>query len=199
MDAPGGSIPARLLEQWPAFAGRGTPPPEPLGKGSLTHAMHAYVRAIPRDPGDLVTVMTPEVVREGLFWYLVRKRDLIRLKGSMLREPGVVVTDVPVVVEPGQPVGVGRVRIPSRTVTLVFVSSVNDLTIRAVNYARGLGAGVTRAIYFDIDPEQAHRLEEAWFDAGLEVPLDIVEAPFRDLTTPCSRKCAGSRLVRTRS
>src|SRR5262249_44729557 len=34
------------------------------------------------------------------------------------------------------------------------------------------------------DPEQAHRLEEAWFSAGLEVPLDIVEAPFRDLSRP---------------
>jgi hypothetical protein len=43
---------------------------------------------------------------------------------------------------------------------------------------------VTRAIYFDLDPEQAHRLEEAWFDAGLEIPLDIVEAPFRDLSSP---------------
>jgi amino acid transporter len=181
---PGGKVSARLIEQWPAFAGAGLPPPEPLGRGSLTHAMHAYVRALPREAGDVVTVMTPEVVREGLARYLVRKRDLIRLKASMLREPGVVVTDVPVVVEPGEPVGVGRVRIPSRTVTLVFVSSVNDLTVRAINYARGLGAGITRAIYFDLDPERAHRLEEAWFDSGLEIPLDIVEAPFRDLSTP---------------
>ena len=58
------------------------------------------------------------------------------------------------------------------------------MTVRAINYARTLDATVTRAIYFDVDPEQAHRLEEAWFAAGLEVPLDIVEAPFRDLTRP---------------
>jgi hypothetical protein len=43
---------------------------------------------------------------------------------------------------------------------------------------------MTRAIYFDVDPEQAHRIEEAWFDAHLEIPLDIVEAPFRDLSRP---------------
>jgi len=74
--------------------------------------------------------------------------------------------------------------IPQKTVALVFVSAVNDVTIRAINYARTLDATITRAIYFDLDPEQAHRLEAAWFEAGFEVPLDIVEAPFRDLTRP---------------
>jgi hypothetical protein len=67
---------------------------------------------------------------------------------------------------------------------LVFVSTVNDAVIRAVNYARSLGAPETRAIYFDVDPEEAHRLEGRWFDAGFEMPLDIVEAPFRDLSVP---------------
>ena len=77
-----------------------------------------------------------------------------------------------------------RPLIPQRTVTLVFVSSVNDATIRAVNYARSIGAAETRAIYFDLDPDEAHRLEEQWFDRRLGIPLDIVEAPFRDLTGP---------------
>ena len=96
-----------------------------------------------------------------------------------------VVTDVPVVVTHEGVRGVdGKPLIPHRTVALVFLSSVNDLTIRAVNYARSLDASITRAIYFDLDPEAAHKLETAWFDAGLGVPLDIVEAPFRDLTGP---------------
>ena len=66
----------------------------------------------------------------------------------------------------------------------VFVGSVNDATVRAVNYARSLGAQETRAIYFDLDPDAAHRIEEQWFDARLGIPLDVVEAPFRDLTGP---------------
>jgi hypothetical protein len=87
--------------------------------------------------------------------------------------------------EEGRPRGVdGRPLIPPFPTTIVFVSSVNDVTVRAVNYARSLGAATTRAIYFDLDPEKAHRLEEAWFDSGLEIPLDIVEAPFRDLSRP---------------
>ncbi len=133
-----------------------------------------------------MTVIVPESLQpQGLFRYLLRSRDLIRLKGSLLRIPNVVVTDAPVVEAQGAPIGVdARPLIPRRTVSLVLVSSVNDVSIRAVNYARALEASETRAIYFDMDPEEAHTLEVDWFDAGMEVPLDIVEAPFRDLTAP---------------
>jgi hypothetical protein len=117
--------------------------------------------------------------------YLLRNRKLVQLKAGLLREENVVVTDVPVVVQGGTPQGVdARPLIPQRTVTLVFVSSVSDPSIRAVNYARSLGATETRAIYFELDPEAAHRLKEEWFDSQMGIPLDIVEAPFRDLTGP---------------
>jgi hypothetical protein len=53
-----------------------------------------------------------------------------------------------------------------------------------VNYAETLEASETRAIYFDLDPDAAHRMQEEWGDSGMRVPLDIVEAPFRDLTRP---------------
>jgi hypothetical protein len=122
---------------------------------------------------------------QGLFSYLVRNRDLVRLKASMLHTPNVVVTDVPVVIEPGTPSGAGgKPLIPQRTVALVLLSSVNDVSVRAVNYARTLGATVTRAVYFDLDPEAAHTIGESWFDVVEGMPLDIVEAPFRDLSSP---------------
>ena len=48
----------------------------------------------------------------------------------------------------------GRPLIPQRTVALVFVSAIHDATVRAVNYAQSLGASETRAVYFDMDPDQ---------------------------------------------
>jgi hypothetical protein len=115
----------------------------------------------------------------------VRSRDLVRVKASMLRTPNVVVTDAPVVLAEGSPSGAGgKPLIPQRTVTLVFLSSVNDVSVRAVNYARTLDATETRAIYFDLDPEAALSIGEEWFDVVEGVPLDIVEAPFRDLSIP---------------
>jgi hypothetical protein len=104
---------------------------------------------------------------------------------GLLRERNIVVTDVPVLLDQGRPVGAdGRPLIPTRTVALVFVSAVNDATIRAVNFAETLEASETRAIYFDLDPEAAHRMQEEWGETGMRIPLDIVEAPFRDLTGP---------------
>jgi hypothetical protein len=183
---PGTSVPPELAERWSAFAGVGAPPLAPLGAGGLTVSLRRYVGGLPLEEHDLVNLIVPELVGAGgVSSYVVRQRDLVRAKASLLRTPNVVVTDVPVVVADGAPRDVdARPLIPHRSVALVFLSGVNDLTIRAVNYARSLDATVTRAIYFDLDPEAAHRLERAWFDAGLEVPLDIVEAPFRDLTGP---------------
>jgi hypothetical protein len=183
---PGDHVSQELAETWSSFAGAGAPSLEPLGSGSLTSSVRRYVERLPIHEQDLVNLIVPEIVSDSrLSAYVVRTRDLVRLKAGLLRARNVVVTDVPVVVADGGPRGVdARPLIPNRTVALVFISSVSDLTIRAVNYARSLDASVTRAIYFDLDPEAAHRLEVEWFDAGLEIPLDIVEAPFRDLTGP---------------
>jgi hypothetical protein len=92
---------------------------------------------------------------------------------------------VPVWEEDGQSAAVdSRPLIPQRTVTLIFVSAVHDGTVRAVNYARSLGAAETRAVHFDLDPDTSRGIEEEWFDRRLGIPLDVVEAPFRDLTGP---------------
>jgi amino acid transporter len=181
-----GPVPVEVQDRWRAFVGGGPDlEPLPLRGHDLLGAFRVFLASIERGPADFVTVIVPEEIREGLFGYLVRKRAIVRLKAGLLREPNVVVTDVPVVVRDGDRRGVGaRPLIPRRTVTLVFVSGVHDPAIRAVNYAQGLGAAETRAIYFDLDPDEAHRIEVDWFDRRLGIPLDIVEAPFRDLTGP---------------
>jgi amino acid transporter len=177
-----GSVSPEVLESWRAFAGDSSEL-IPIAGHDLLRSVRGYVRAIRRDTDDVVSVVVPEVVTGRLFAYLLRRRDLIRLKSGMLREPQVVVTDVPARA-PKKEHRVGRPLIPQRTVTLVFVSGVNDVTVRAVNYARTLQSAETRAIYFDLDPDTAHKLEERWFGAGLDIPLDIVEAPFRELGAP---------------
>jgi amino acid transporter len=181
---PGSSVQSEMAEAWSAFA-PGTPPLEAAGPGSLTASVRRFIKAMELGPHDVVNLIVPEVVGSGLAGYVVRASDLVRLKAALLRIPRIVVTDVPVVSTHEGARGVdAKPLIPHRTVALVFLAGVNDLTIRAVNYANSLDASITRAIYFDLDPEAAHKLEAAWFDAGFEIPLDIVEAPFRDLTGP---------------
>jgi amino acid transporter len=179
-------ISAELRDRWRDFS-MGAPDLEPLAvpDGDLLAAVRRYVRRVDRRPNDFVNVFVPEVVREGLAAYLIRRRALVRLKAGLLREPNIVVTDVPVFVEDGRLAGVdGRPLIPTRTVALVFVAGVHDGTIRALNYAASLEASETRAVYFDLDPEASQRMQEEWGVRGCQIPLDIVEAPFRDLTGP---------------
>ena len=125
-----GAVPPEMVDAWRGFAGD-APDLEPLtGRGDLRRQVRAFVRDLDRAPADFVTVVVPEEVRGGLSAYVLRNRMLIRLKNSLLREPNVVVTDVPVVTRDCGPDGVdARPLIPLRTVTLVFVSNVNEVTI----------------------------------------------------------------------
>jgi amino acid transporter len=183
--APGKEISAEMRERWRVFAGEAAPELEPLGGGGLVGSVRRYVRGLGAGRDDFVTVVLGEMVRGGLLTYLVRRRELVRLKAGLLRVPHVVVTDVPVVVRGGSPVGVdARPLIPGRTVTLVLVSSLSAATARAVAYARSLGATETRAMHLELDPEEAPALLRDWFSAELDVPLDIIEAPFRELGPP---------------
>ncbi|MEA2556987.1 MAG: hypothetical protein QOG88_525 [Actinomycetota bacterium] len=177
-----GAISSEVQETWRGFAGAGVDLEALPAAGDLFHRVRDFVRTVERGPNDFVTVVVPETVDGGLLRYILKGRQMVRLKSGLLREPNVVVTDVPV--SQGASGVDGKPLIPSRTVTLVFVSQVNDASIRAINYAESLAATETRAIYFDMDPETAHALEEQWFDRQMGVPLDIVETPFRDLTTP---------------
>lgn len=177
-----GSIPQGTKDRWRRLAG-GDVRLEPIPEGDLLASVRTYVRGIAREPNDFITVIVPETIRGRLFSYVVRRRDLIRLKSGLLREPNVVVTDAPVVSDDLGDAGAEPL-IPGRTVTLVFVSAVHDATIRAVNFAVSLGAPETRAVTFELDPGGAQKVAGEWFDRRLGIPLDVVEAPFRDLTGP---------------
>jgi amino acid transporter len=182
----GAGIPEDVQRRWREIA-RGGPDLEvlPVHGHDLLEAVRRYVNDIQRGSEDFVTVVVPEVVEEGLPLYLLRSRAAVRLKSGLLREQNVVVTDVPVPKGTSALVGAdGRLLIPERTVVRVFVSGVHDASIRAVNYALTLESPDIRAIYFDLDPDIAYTMQDEWADRGMPIPLDIVEAPFRDLTGP---------------
>ncbi|MGZ8754954.1 MAG: APC family permease [Acidimicrobiia bacterium] len=182
-----GTVPNEMQDRWRQWAA-GTPDLEPLlvhGE-DLLGAVRGYIGGIACRRRDFITVVVPELLEERtLTSYLLRQRSVVRLKAGLLRQPNVVLSNAtfPKGAKPAVGSG-GRPLLPQRTVALVFVSGVNDASVRAVNYAQALGATETRAIYFDLDPEEEYRLGRDWAEQGLKIPLDIVEAPFRDLTHP---------------
>jgi amino acid transporter len=147
------------------------------------HAVLEHVRSLPRVEGDFITVVIPELLPRRSLLAALRSRTSFYLKLRLLAEPQIVITDVPVVPSPGEE-DRGRPLPPRTTEALVFVSSVHDPAIRAINYARTLRTMEVRAVFFALDPHDIEDIANEWAERRVPVALDIVEAPFRDLTVP---------------
>jgi amino acid transporter len=156
----------------------------PGGRGRVA-AVIEHVRHVPRGPHDFVTVVIPELFRKRSLVHALTRPVTFRLKLRLLAEPQVVITDVPVLQEKGQPPGVdGRPLIPERVEALVFVSAPHDATVRAVNYTMTLNAHETRAVFLATDPDEVPDFLRQWAERRIGVELDVIEAPFRDLGPP---------------
>ena len=141
-------------------------------------AVFEYIWGFPHGEGDFVSVVIPELFRKPSLVAAVLRRSTFMLKLRLLREPGVVVTDVPVVA------GLGGGLEPVRAECVVPVSGISAVSMRALVYAQGLGLDRTRAVFFSGDAGDADELELGWKRLSLDVPLEIVDAPYRDLGRP---------------
>ena len=134
---------------------------------------------LPRGERDVVTVVIPEQFRRPSLLAATR-RTAFRLKLRLLSEPGVVVADVPVISDGHGPQGHTATTLIAR----ILVADVNAASMRALNYARSLDADDLRAVYFATGADEARELGEAWARADIAVPLDVLEAPYRDIGDP---------------
>jgi amino acid transporter len=181
----GDDTPRDLSEEWRVFCTTDVELevlPAPHGR---TQAVLDYVRSISRQEGDFVTVVIPEQLAKRSMLSAVRQRSTFVLKVRLLSEPQIVITDVPVLVA-DEPEDSGKIRplIPERTEAIVFISAVNDPAERAINYARSLRATDVRAVFFALDEAEIEAIQRDWEERRIPIALDIVEAPFRDLTVP---------------
>jgi hypothetical protein len=140
-----------------------------------------YLWALPRGESNFVTVVIPELFKRRSLMAAVARRTEFSLKLRLLTEPGVVITDVPVLAQNGE------LPDPKHAVCRILVSGAHAASMRAVNYARTLGFADTRAVFFAFDHEEARRLEDDWAGNALRIPLEVEEAPFRDIGDPLLR------------
>ena len=142
-------------------------------------ALLEEVWRLPRGESDFVTVVIPEQFkRQSLL--SAAGRTSFRLKLRLLSEPGVVVTDVPVVTRERR----AAHHTPKHVAVRVLLANVHAGAMRAISYASALGPHDVRAVSFAFDEEEGKRFRHEWERAGLDVPLDLSEAPYRDIGTP---------------
>jgi amino acid transporter len=137
-----------------------------------------YLWSLPRGESNFVTVVIPELFYRRTLLAAAERRTELALKLRLLREPGVVVTDVPVLA------GNGFQPLPRRTACRLLVSGAHAAALRAANYASTLGLDDTKALFFAFDTEESERMRAEWVATGIRVPLVIEEAPFRDIGDP---------------
>jgi amino acid transporter len=147
---------------------------------SSAGAVLDYVWAQPRGESNFVTVTLPELFSQPSLVAAMRKRTTFTLKLRLLNEPGVVICDVPVTLSAEQDV-LGE---PTRAAARVLVSGVHAATHRAVNYASSLGLEDTAAVFFAFDAAEARAMRGDWARAEIDMPLEVLEAPYRDLGDP---------------
>ena len=140
-------------------------------------AIIEYLWALPRGESSFVTMVVPELFRHRSFTSALRRPEF-SVKLRLLREPGVVVTDVPLLAPDG------ALALPRRPVCRILVSGAHAATMRAANYASTLGIPDTRAVYFAFDRDEADQLRREWTVKNMPVPLEVEEAPFRDIGDP---------------
>jgi amino acid transporter len=72
---------------------------------------------------------------------------------------------------------------PVRHRIVVPVSGVNMAVANTLEYARSLSPDVT-AVHIAVDPEAGARVKERWEAWGPNVPLRVIDSPYRALTGP---------------
>ena len=153
-------------------------------RGSLADSVKTFLRAKRAEilPDDFLTLVIPEMLlSRGLLEIIMRPR-IHRLKASFLGEPGVQIMNIPVL-HSDIDHATDPLQEPARNTAVVLVSGVHNGTLQAIEYAETLRAHKVHAVSFGLDPDAAGQLGEQWLREQIPVPLELHEAPFRELGT----------------
>jgi amino acid transporter len=174
---PGRGTDVAIRPRWLKWIGDDGPRLEPLASGEgRVETLLEYIWGVPRNDVDFVNVVVPEQFRRPSLLEFLRRPAALHLKLRLLKEPGVVTTDVPLVE--------GEHPVAKRAVGRVLVSGVHGASLRALAYARTLELDDVRAVFFAFDADEARRIRQDWERYAIGLPLDVIEAPFRDIGDP---------------
>jgi hypothetical protein len=130
-----------------------------------------------RTPDHFTTAVIAETLSASMVEVARQHRLALRVKAGLVGK-GVIVTNITAPLLPPPFV----VQEPVHHHVVVLVSGVNRSTVRALAYAKGLHASSLRALSINLETERSNAILTAWDDWGIDVPLELVDSPFRTLT-----------------
>jgi amino acid transporter len=78
----------------------------------------------------------------------------------------------------------GKPMLPARNHALVLVSRLHLPTMRAISYAKATRPDTLHAVTIQVDQADTDDLLQRWNEHDLDVPLVILDSPYRDITKP---------------
>ncbi len=73
---------------------------------------------------------------------------------------------------------------PSRVHSMVLVSKLHKPTLRALAYAKLMRSDKLEALTINVDPEETKALRDEWERRRIDVPLKVLDSPYREITRP---------------
>jgi amino acid transporter len=70
---------------------------------------------------------------------------------------------------------------------IVLVGRMQKPVLKALDYAIAARHDTIEAVHLSIDDEQTAQLERDWQSMNIEVPLNIIESPYRDVAVPLAK------------
>jgi amino acid transporter len=80
--------------------------------------------------------------------------------------------------------GLGPQPAPAHNIAIVLVSRLHLPTLRALAYANSTRPSSIEAVTVDVDPADTQHLLDDWEQRGIEIPLKILDSPYREITKP---------------
>lgn len=77
-----------------------------------------------------------------------------------------------------------RPTLPARNHAVVLVSTIHLPTLRALAFARSIRPHTIEALTVSVDAEASDRLAQEWINRGIQVPLRVLDSPYREITRP---------------
>jgi hypothetical protein len=82
---------------------------------------------------------------------------------------------------------------PSRNHAVVLVSRLHLPALRALAYAKATRPSTIEAVTINADEAEAQALQEQWQARGIDVPLVLLDSPYREVTRPLLEYIRGRR------
>jgi amino acid transporter len=131
-----------------------------------------------RHPDAFTTAIVPETQARSWIDLFRSHARAQRVKARLVSKRGVIVANV---IAPADGLERDQIIEPIEHHVVVLVVGVHQATYRALAYARSLQATSVRGLHINLETEGSSRILHEWDDWGIDVPLELIDSPFRSI------------------